>query len=177
MARILRRNGKIALVGIYCILTFVLILYGVREFTLAQSPESAAEETDVETKVEYSGPSDEQMDAWDEEAQEHANNGEYDLAINIYSSILSQYPGTAAALHAWKQTAKLYIRSNNITLAESAIQSLKTEFAQHSETPASLYEIAMMYKQNGMAEKPMPYTSITCRITLKPNEPCGRKWN
>ena len=98
-----------------------------------------------------SGPTAEQMAAWEEEAKEYADKGKYDQAIAIYNSILSQYPGTDAAQQAWTWAAQMYIRSGNSAAAESAIQVLQTEFAQHSETAKSLCLIGKTYYQNGMA--------------------------
>ena len=132
----------------YSSLTMSVVLLGLLcLFSVNPAMGQVEESSDVD-----SGPSAEQMAAWDEEAREHADKGEYDLAISIYNSILSQYPGTAAALQARTQTAKLYIRSNNIPAAESATDALVREFSQHSETARFLYEIALTYKQNGMAQ-------------------------
>ena len=124
----------------------VVLLFFMNPFSIDSALGQAEESSDGD-----SGPSAEQMAAWEEEAKEYADKGKYDLAIAIYNSILSQYPGTDAALQARTQTAKLYIRSGNIAAAESAIQVLQTEFAQHSETSKSLCLIGKTYYQNGMA--------------------------
>ena len=71
----------------------VVLLVLMNPFSIDSAMAQAEESSDVD-----SGPTAEQMAAWEEEAKEYADKGKYDLAIAIYNSILSQYPGTEVAL-------------------------------------------------------------------------------
>lgn len=80
-----------------------------------------------------------------EQAEAYKKNGQYEQAEGIYRTIIADYPGTDEAFQAQKNLALIKIITASYPEDEPEVDALITNFAEHPQLPAALYDIANHY--------------------------------
>jgi len=93
-----------------------------------------------------------QAEVWQQTAKDYRENKQYYEAVQIYESIIRDYPQTDYELMARKDLATLSVEWGYIQLAEEITGTLITLFPDHSDLQETLYWITEMYERTDRFE-------------------------
>ncbi len=87
------------------------------------------------------------------EAEQFVKSGNYDQAEQIYRQIVEQFPDSNDALEAQKQLTCLYVTTNRLAEADSALAELTAAFSGHKDVAQAVHDIAYQYRNINRHEK------------------------